>query len=219
MADFCKQCSLDIFKEDFKELAGITKPEEQVAGQYAVVICEGCGPTLVDVDGACVSAGCMKKHGRPKEPDVTITGVAVRNDPSVPGGVRLGAVMGEVSGLRSITHSQPENTSYEEIHRPFRVPNRIEVDEGGTDVVNDDDHGRTVFAERAPPNVRLTTWSKAEKAEANRRYGPTVSAGPSWVKEELARHRRPFPLTPILRQAGYVVPRSILLREGYATDD
>ncbi len=61
MADFCKQCSLDIFQEDFKELAGITTEADVAADRYAVVICEGCGPTQVRPDGSCIG-GCMKRE-------------------------------------------------------------------------------------------------------------------------------------------------------------
>ena len=69
MADFCKQCSLDLFDEDFKELAGITKVESWKNGLAANVICEGCGFIQVDPDGNCVSNDCIQKgkpgHGLP----------------------------------------------------------------------------------------------------------------------------------------------------------
>ncbi len=61
MADFCKQCSIEIFKEDFKELADIAYPNQQVG-----VICEGCGYVLVDEHGACVDPNCSK-HGETNE--------------------------------------------------------------------------------------------------------------------------------------------------------
>lgn len=63
MADFCKQCSEDIFGEDFGELAGLIKEEQVTQGFYAVAICEGCGYTLVDHTGKCVAIDCIKKHG------------------------------------------------------------------------------------------------------------------------------------------------------------
>lgn len=63
MADFCKQCSTEIFGEDYKDLCGITKEEDTKAGQYAVVLCEGCVNCLVDHTGTCVSAYCEKAHG------------------------------------------------------------------------------------------------------------------------------------------------------------
>lgn len=58
MADFCKQCSIDMFGEDFRELAGITTEEEWRQGFAALVICEGCGPIQVDPNGWCVSKDC-----------------------------------------------------------------------------------------------------------------------------------------------------------------
>lgn len=69
MADFCKQCSLDHFNKDHRELAGITKPEDRAAGNAACVICEGCGPIQVDEDGNCIDRGCLRAgkpgHGIP----------------------------------------------------------------------------------------------------------------------------------------------------------
>lgn len=57
MAEFCSQCSLKLFKEDYKDLAGIAK-----RGGVAIVICEGCGGTQVNSDGQCVSLHC-ERHG------------------------------------------------------------------------------------------------------------------------------------------------------------
>lgn len=63
MADFCKQCSEAEFGEDFGDLAGLSTPEDTAKGLYAVVLCEGCGPTQVDHEGKCVCNDCMEKHG------------------------------------------------------------------------------------------------------------------------------------------------------------
>lgn len=63
MADFCTQCSIELFGEDIGDLAhlgGDRKPLEEGYG-YGV-ICEGCGPTVVNDTGACVAVYC-KKHG------------------------------------------------------------------------------------------------------------------------------------------------------------
>lgn len=62
MADFCKDCSLEIFGEDFRELAGITKLEDQNKDRYAVVICEGCGIIQVDIEGKCMSHDHSEKE-------------------------------------------------------------------------------------------------------------------------------------------------------------
>ena len=46
MADFCKDCSLKMFGEDFRELAGLCKEDE-----CCVALCEGCGFIYVDFEG------------------------------------------------------------------------------------------------------------------------------------------------------------------------
>lgn len=63
MADFCKQCSIDMFGEDFGDLAGLSSKEETERGLFALVLCEGCGPAQVDHEGKCISVDCLKKHG------------------------------------------------------------------------------------------------------------------------------------------------------------
>jgi hypothetical protein len=58
MADYCQQCSLKYFDEDFKDMAGLGKGEDVALkeGWGYSVLCEGCGPTLVDDEGKCM--GC-----------------------------------------------------------------------------------------------------------------------------------------------------------------
>lgn len=63
MADFCKQCSIDMFGEDFKDLQGLSTSSDTANGLYATALCEGCGATQVDHLGICVSPHCDKKHG------------------------------------------------------------------------------------------------------------------------------------------------------------
>jgi hypothetical protein len=58
MADFCKQCSEELFDKDFEELSGLCQE-----GFIANVICEGCGMTEVDHAGECRNTQCLKKHG------------------------------------------------------------------------------------------------------------------------------------------------------------
>jgi hypothetical protein len=69
MADFCKACSIDIFGEDFKELALITKEEDWKGGKACTALCEGCGFIQVDPEGNCVSPDCFEEtkpgHGLP----------------------------------------------------------------------------------------------------------------------------------------------------------
>lgn len=59
MADFCKQCSEEVFNEDLKDLAGLCKPSE-----VCITICEGCGGTVVDHEGMCISPDCLYQHGK-----------------------------------------------------------------------------------------------------------------------------------------------------------
>lgn len=66
MADFCQQCSMDVFGQDFGDLAGLVAP-----GRCAKVLCEGCGITWVSHDGRCISEDCLEAHGtipREKKP-------------------------------------------------------------------------------------------------------------------------------------------------------
>lgn len=69
MADFCKQCSIDLFGKDFQELAKITTEKDWKEGKACGVICEGCGMIQVDPDGNCVSNDCIHQgevgHGMP----------------------------------------------------------------------------------------------------------------------------------------------------------
>lgn len=69
MADFCKQCSIDIFQKDFGELAGLSKPENTANGLYATAICEGCGVIQVNHLGECISPDCFVDHktGNPRD--------------------------------------------------------------------------------------------------------------------------------------------------------
>lgn len=64
MADYCKQCSINLFDLDYRELAKLSKPEDTEKGIYAEVICEGCGFTYVDHEGICVNPNCMEQHGK-----------------------------------------------------------------------------------------------------------------------------------------------------------
>jgi hypothetical protein len=50
MADFCKQCSIENFGEDFADFAFITNEADTQAGRYLRVLCEGCIPPLILVN-------------------------------------------------------------------------------------------------------------------------------------------------------------------------
>jgi len=62
MADFCKQCSLEIFTKDFGDLANLHPNKVLKNGYGWTVICEGCGITIVNKAGECISPSC-RKHG------------------------------------------------------------------------------------------------------------------------------------------------------------
>ena len=68
MADFCKQCSIELFGEDYRDLKGVSTrkltKEEKSNDMGWPVICEGCGPTIVDDDGMCIKKDCLKEHGK-----------------------------------------------------------------------------------------------------------------------------------------------------------
>jgi hypothetical protein len=56
MANYCKQCSEDLFGKDSKDFAGLVS----VGCPLVEVVCEGCGPTTVDYNGKCV--GSCDRH-------------------------------------------------------------------------------------------------------------------------------------------------------------
>lgn len=62
MADFCRQCSIELFGKDYGELKGLTQQEDWENGEACVVLCEGCGPIQVDPEGRCISKDCLKSH-------------------------------------------------------------------------------------------------------------------------------------------------------------
>ena len=64
MADFCQQCSIELFGVDHKDLAGLSSEEDTKEGLYCVVLCEGCGAIQVDHRGKCVTVGCLKQHNK-----------------------------------------------------------------------------------------------------------------------------------------------------------
>lgn len=51
MAGFCKACSIDLFGEDFGDLAGLTTVEAAKNLDYCVALCETCGFIAVDPAG------------------------------------------------------------------------------------------------------------------------------------------------------------------------
>lgn len=62
MSDYCKECGLEIFGEDTRELAGLGNGKPLQPGEGWTALCEGCGGTVVDEDGKCIAEWCPK-HG------------------------------------------------------------------------------------------------------------------------------------------------------------
>ena len=63
MADFCKQCSIQQFGEDFGDLAGLCTEMDNEHNQYPNALCEGCGFIQVNHLGECVTTGCSHEQG------------------------------------------------------------------------------------------------------------------------------------------------------------
>lgn len=79
MADFCVQCSIEMFgvgsdqsaiQLDSKlidqrhgDLSGLSTEEHTRQRLYCVALCEGCGFIQVDHTGRCVSPDCLFQHG------------------------------------------------------------------------------------------------------------------------------------------------------------
>jgi hypothetical protein len=64
MAHFCNQCAIDMGGEsgDFAYL-GRSSREPLQEGEGWIVVCEGCGFTLVDNDGNCLGGDkCSEVH-------------------------------------------------------------------------------------------------------------------------------------------------------------
>lgn len=75
MADFCKQCSISLFGQDYGDMK-MSDSKSLKQGEGFSVLCEGCGPTLVGKDGECLFAneneppekmGYLHSHSQPGE--------------------------------------------------------------------------------------------------------------------------------------------------------
>ena len=76
MADYCRQCSIELFGTDTRDMADRVTQEEWDKGYAADALCEGCGFVQVDPEGRCILpktpadapllAGCIKDHGGTK---------------------------------------------------------------------------------------------------------------------------------------------------------
>jgi len=64
VADYCRQCSIEILGEDYGDLKDLTSELGTANGLFLVVICEGCGVIQVNHKGTCMSTGCLKNHNK-----------------------------------------------------------------------------------------------------------------------------------------------------------
>lgn len=62
MADFCRECSIELFDKDFHDLANLSTEQQTKDELYVLALCEGCGPIQVDHTGTCVTIGCLRNH-------------------------------------------------------------------------------------------------------------------------------------------------------------
>lgn len=62
MADFCKQCSIELFGEPSPDLADLLTLEEESQGLSCKALCEGCGFISIDNEGNCLTPECLR-HG------------------------------------------------------------------------------------------------------------------------------------------------------------
>lgn len=65
MADFCRDCSIDTFGDDYRDLAfhDWQPPKVLEPGEGYPCTCEGCGVTRVDGDGVCLGGCLVAAHG------------------------------------------------------------------------------------------------------------------------------------------------------------
>ena len=62
MANFCKQCSIEMFGKDFGDFKGVSTETNTRNNLFLIALCEGCGPIQVDHSGICISKDCLEKH-------------------------------------------------------------------------------------------------------------------------------------------------------------
>lgn len=66
MASFCNQCADEMgFEPDF---VGMISEKECEGGYGILVLCEGCGTTVVNHLGECISPHCLLQHGASDAP-------------------------------------------------------------------------------------------------------------------------------------------------------
>lgn len=64
MAEFCRQCTPKAH-QDHNDFIGLTPLADWEEGKGQMVLCEGCGYTIVDPLGYCVCVYCLTDHALP----------------------------------------------------------------------------------------------------------------------------------------------------------
>lgn len=62
MADFCKQCSIEVFGADYGDYKGLQTEGQTKDGYRMSALCEDCGPTFVDHTGKCCGPCAKPAH-------------------------------------------------------------------------------------------------------------------------------------------------------------
>lgn len=78
MADFCKQCSIEMFGKDYMELANLGPVDTLTPGEGWVALCESCGHTVVAQDGTCIADWCPLHGTTAGENDNDIPSISLR---------------------------------------------------------------------------------------------------------------------------------------------
>jgi len=127
MADFCKACSEEHFGEDTGDLAGLIPKTLVARGMGSLVLCEGCGPIMVDHEGRCLSKDCLKAgkpgHGPSGEGMSTMDKPPAGLSHQLPG-IRVCAVLNSRRGRLEVqgpgwgaAHGWPKWLSYNGLRR------------------------------------------------------------------------------------------------------
>ena len=117
MSDFCRDCSLLEFGEDFRELANISKQADTDLGLFAFVLCEGCGPIYVDHTGTRVDFHTWLEVGEPEAIPVNEDLLLAHKDGMVLKGKLRKLEDFYIWGVKGITYDFDEITHWMRLHK------------------------------------------------------------------------------------------------------
>lgn len=64
MANFCSQCSVLVFGEDYEDMKNLCTLDQNKNNLYSCVLCEHCGSTLVNHLGECIDHTHTHEKGK-----------------------------------------------------------------------------------------------------------------------------------------------------------